>query len=199
MSLRRASRRLGSFMTTTSTSTDMSHSGFSRAAGDVDHGGLDARLLQVLLDAHSVGGVGMGRAPAAVDRAGAQRDHRVGALGGIDQGRGAHLAGDAQGVAAPSLQNRTLIHKNVVARLDGLGLGLLHRMASRGGQRLRVVQGDQIQHDRGNVGSLHLGERLRAARAGSALDPDDRVEVTLRCADDRLLERLGARAERRAR
>ena len=162
-----------------------------RAAGDVDDGHVDAGLLKVLLHAHSVGDVGLCAHPTAVDGAGAQRDHGVGVLSSLDQVLGAGLAGNAQGVAAPLLLNRAFIDEDVVAGLDGLLLGLLHGVARCCGQRLGVVQGDHVQHHLCGVGRLSLGERLGAAGAGCAFDPDDRVKVTLRGADDGRLESLG--------
>ena len=104
---------------------------------------------------------------------------------------GAGLAGHAQGVAAPLLLNCAFVDEDVVAGLDGLLLGLLHGVARCSGQRLGVVQGDHVQHHLCGVGRLSLGERLGAAGAGCAFDPDDRVEVTLRGADDGRLESLG--------
>ena len=164
--------------------------GVGRAAGDVDDRHVDADLLQILLDAQRAGGVGVGTHPAAVDRARTQRHDGVGVRGGLDQMLRAGHVGHAQRLASPALQHGTLVDEDVVAGLDRLRLGLLHGVAGGGGQGLGVVQGDHLQNHRGRIRRLHLGEGLRAARAGSTLDPDDRIQIAPRCTDHGFLERL---------
>ena len=164
--------------------------GVHGAARNVDDRRGDADLLQVLLDAKGLGRVGGSGHPAAVHGAGADRHNGVGRLGSLHKGRDAGLAGHAQSVAVEGLEHGALVDENVVACRDGLGLGLLHGVASGGRQGLRVVQGDHVEHDRCDIGSLHLGEGLRATGAGSTLDPDDRIQVAGRRADNRLFQSL---------
>ena len=157
--------------------------GVNRAAGHVDHGRVDADLTQVLLDAHGVRRIRMSGEPTTVDRARTDGDNRVRAAGGVLKRNGSNLAGHAQRIAVPALLNRALVHKNVVARFDGLVLGLLHRVTCSRRQGLRVVQRDHVENDRSHIGGLNLCERLRASRAGSTLDPNNRIKVALRCSN----------------
>ena len=166
--------------------------GVRRTARDVHDRRVDALLLQVLLHAERARLVGMRAHPAAVDRARAERDHSGSVFGRIDQMIRARLVGHAQRLAAPALEHGPLVHEDVVpgALLDGLIFGQLHGLAGGSRQRLGVVERDHLEHDRRRVGSLHLRERFRAARARRAFDPDDRVQLALRCADHGRLEGL---------
>ena len=133
----------------------------------------------------------MGAHPTAIDRARAQRDDRVGILRRFDQMVDARLVGDAQRLAVPAFQHRALVDQQIVARLDGLLLGFLHRPACCRRKGLRVVQGDHFQNDRRRIGLVDLSERFGAAGARCALDPDDRVQIAFRRADHGLFECLG--------
>ena len=97
---------------------------------------------------------------------------------------GAGLVGDAKRLAAPALEHSALVHKNVVAGFDRLLLGFLHRPTGRRGKRLGVVERQKLEHDLCRIGSLNLSEGLRAACARCALDPDDRIQVSLSCTDN---------------
>ena len=94
-----------SCMTTSSTSTDTSHSGFAGQPGDVDDGNVATPdLLQVLLDAE---GLGPGSGAAAIQPPFTAQEPSattgVGRSGQLlDQGaRDAGLAGDAQSAWPP--------------------------------------------------------------------------------------------------
>ena len=128
--------------------------------------------------------------PAAVDRAGTQRDYGVGFLGSLDQMLRTGLVGDAQSLAAPAFQHSSLVHEDVIAGLDRLLLGLLHRPAGCRRQGLGVVERDHVQHDRSRIRRLDLRKRLGTTRARRALDPDNRIQLALRCADHGFLEGL---------
>ena len=171
--------------------------GVRRAARDVDDGHVDALLLEERLHALRVRRVGSGGHPAAIDGARAERDNRGRLFGGLDQVLIAGFASNAKCIAVPTVEHGAFIHQNVVAGFDGLFLGLFHRMARSSGQGLAVVERNELEHDGGSVGSVDLSESLGATRARSALDPDDRVQVALACADNRLLPEPGPRAERR--
>ena len=152
--------------------------------------GVDAGLLQERLHAERTRLVGMSAHPAAVDRAGTQRDYGVGFLGSLDQMLRTGLVGDAQSLASPAFQHSSLVHEDVIAGLDRLLLGLLHRPAGCRRQGLGVVERDHVQHDRSRIRRLDLRKRLGTTRARRALDPDNRIQLALRCADHRFLEGL---------
>lgn len=103
----------------------------------------------------------------------------------------AGFASNAKRIAVPTVEHGAFIHQNVVAGFDGLLFGLFHRMARSSGQGLAVVERNELEHDGGSVGSVDLSESLGATRARSTLDPDDRVQVALACADNRLFQSLG--------
>ena len=122
--------------------------------------------------------------PAAVHGARAERDNRLRVLGSLNQMLGAGLVGDAKRLAAPALEHSALVHENVVAGFDRLLLGFLHRPTGRRGKRLGVVERQKLEHNLCRIGSLNLSEGLRAACARRALDPDDRIQVSLSCTDN---------------
>ena len=63
-------------------------------------------------------------------------------------------------------------------------------MARSSGQGLAVVERNELEYDGGSVGSVDLSESLGATRARSTLDPDDRIQVAGRRADNRLFQSL---------
>ena len=164
--------------------------GVCRAARDVDNGGLDAVLVQELLNAHCTRRVGLSTHPATVHCARTQRHNSVSMLGSFNQMLRTRLTGNTQSVSAPTFQDGTLVDENVVASLDGALLGLFHGEASSGGKRLRVVQRQKLQDNSRCIGRVHLSEGLGAARAGCAFDPDGGIKLSLGCADDLVFKRV---------
>ena len=59
-------------------------------------------------------------------------------------------------------------------------------MASRCGKRLAVVQRKQLQDNGRHIRSIDLSKSLSAARARSALKPDDGLQIALGVTDDAL-------------
>ena len=102
----------------------------------------------------------------------------------------AGFSGHAKGVAVPSLKYRAFVDQDIIAGLDGLLFGLLHRMAGSSRQRLAIVQRNEFEDDCSGVGSIDLSERLGATRARSAFNPDNRIQIAPACTNHRFLECL---------
>ena len=82
------------------------------------------------------------------------------------------------------LHDGALVDEDVAAGGNGVLARLLKRVAGSGVDELVVVDRQQLEDARGDVGVGGLDERLGAARARGALHPDDRLELALRLADD---------------
>ena len=145
--------------------------GVSRATGDVHDRRCNAALLQEVRNTRCIRGVRISGHPATVDGAGTERDDCSSIARSLGQDVLARLHGHAQRVAAEALGDATLVNDDVATSFDGLLLGFLDGMACTCAQNVAVVQRDELEHDLAHVGGLDLRERLRATRAGCALDP----------------------------
>ena len=147
--------------------------GVGRAARDVYHRRRHALFAQIALHAHRARIVGTRRHPAAVARARAERDDRIGVLRRLEQRVDALLAAHREDVAIEGGGHGALVDKHVAAGLDGVAARLLHRVPGSRRKRLAVVERDGLQDELRDIRGVRLGQRLGAARARAALHPDD--------------------------
>ena len=160
--------------------------GVAGAARNVDDRRVDAVLLEELLNAKSARGVGASSLPTTVASARAVGDDCLSGVSSLKKDVGTLLVSNAKCVAVPALNDCTLVDYKVATGCNRLLTSLLHRMASRCGKRLAVVQRKQLQDNGRHIRSIDLSKSLSAARARSALKPDDGLQIALGVTDDAL-------------
>ena len=96
---------------------------------------------------------------------------------------------NGEGVAVAAGHDSTLDDEDVLAccLLDGLLASLLQGVACSCAEGLCVVEGDVLHDDGCGIGIVGLSKGLRAACAGTELHPDNREQLALGGADEKLL------------